>query len=77
MTNDWCYGVNDNILEEEWEHTQTCYTENQTTDSEALIPCCIVKFVELWIRNLLEKNLTYNTKDVNSCYYNRGCCDDG
>ena len=69
MTNDWCNSINDDILEEEWEHTQTSNTENQTTDSETLIPCSIMKFLELWIRNLLEKNLSNNSKDVNCGHY--------
>ena len=60
MTNDWCNSINDDILEEEWEHTQTCYTENQTSYGETLVPRRVGQCLIMRICHLLEEDFSYD-----------------
>ena len=77
MTDHRTDSVVDDILGPQWSKTQACDTEDQTTDSDTLIPCGIREFEILRIRNLLIKDLTHHTEDVDSRDNDRGTSDDG
>ena len=64
MANHWSDSIIDDVLSPQRSKTKTSDTEDKSTNSDSLIPCCISEFVELWIWYLLVKNLTNNTKDI-------------
>ena len=69
-------GIN-NILCPEWKHAQAGNTEDKSCNGNSLIPCSVVKLIELLVGNSLIKDLSNNTQDVDGRDDNRRTSNDG
>src|SRR3712207_238688 len=70
-------GIVDNFLCPQWCKTKAGHAENQSANSQSLIPGSIVEVEELCVLYLLEQNLTTHTQDVYGSNNDRSTCNDG